>query len=325
VNLFFDHRCLDIDLASNEIEFHNEATGENVRKKYDCIFGTDGAFSAVRTRLVKQERYDYSQTYLSHGYKELEIPANPDGTHQLRKDCLHIWPRGEFMMIALPNIDGSFTCTLFIGFEGKDSFENLKDEASVKAFFQKYFPDAMPLMPELTDDFFSNPNASLVMVKCSPWNYKGNVGLLGDACHAIVPFYGQGMNCGFEDCTVLNKMLDEHDDNLDLVLPEFSKQRKPDADAILELALRNYIEMRDLTADPDFLLQKKIEARFSKKHPEKWIPLYSQVTFSDIPYHVALANGDRQQAIMSKIMSLENIEERWDSEEVETAILSLLS
>jgi kynurenine 3-monooxygenase len=324
VNLYFDHRCLDIDLTSNEIEFHNEATGENVRQKYDCIFGTDGAFSAVRTRLVKQERYDYSQTYLSHGYKELEIPANPDGTHQLRKDCLHIWPRGEFMMIALPNIDGSFTCTLFIAFEGKDSFENLKDEASVKAFFQKYFPDAMPLMPELTDDFFSNPNASLVMVKCSPWNYKGNVGLLGDACHAIVPFYGQGMNCGFEDCTVLNKMLDDQGDNLDIVLPEFSKQRKPDADAILELALRNYIEMRDLTADPDFLLQKKIEARFSKKYPDKWIPLYSQVTFSDIPYHIALANGDRQQSIMSHIMKMDNIEERWDSDDVENMILSLL-
>lgn len=324
VNLFFDHRCLDIDLTSNEIEFHNEANGENVRKKYDCIFGTDGAFSAVRTRLVKQERYDYSQTYLSHGYKELEIPANADGSHQLRKDCLHIWPRGEFMMIALPNIDGSFTCTLFIAFEGKDSFENLKDVASVRAFFEKNFADAVPLMPELTDDFFSNPNASLVMVKCSPWNYKGNVGLLGDACHAIVPFYGQGMNCGFEDCTVLNKMLDEHDDNLDTVLPEFSKLRKPDADAILELALRNYIEMRDLTGDPEFLLQKKIEARFSKKYPEKWIPLYSQVTFSDIPYHQALANGDRQQVIMSEIMKMNKIDEMWDSEVVEKKILEML-
>ncbi len=324
VNLFFEHRCLDIDLDTNEIEFVNEKTGENVRRQYDCIFGTDGAYSAVRTRLIKKERYDYSQTYLNHGYKELEIPSNADGSHQLRKDCLHIWPRGEFMMIALPNLDGSFTCTLFMAYEGKDSFENLTDNASVQSFFGKYFPGTLPLMPELTDDFFNNPTGSLVMVKCSPWNHKGNVGLIGDACHAIVPFYGQGMNCGFEDCTVLSSLLDKHNDNFDTALPEFSKIRKPDADAILELALRNYIEMRDLTADPYFLLQKKIEARFSSLHPTKWIPLYSQVTFSDIPYHEALANGDKQQQIMSNIMKMENIESFWDSPEVEQKILELI-
>ncbi|MEY3398774.1 MAG: hypothetical protein RL220_1368 [Bacteroidota bacterium] len=323
VNLFFNHRCADIDLDKNEIEFIQE-DGAGVKKGYDHIFGTDGAYSAVRNRLMRQDRFDYSQTYLTHGYKELEIPGLADGTHQLRNDCLHIWPREEFMMIALPNIDGSFTCTLFLAFEGKDAFENLQTREQVQSFFEKYFPDAVPLMPELLDDFFNNPTGSMVMVKCSPWNHGGKVSLIGDACHAIVPFYGQGMNCGFEDCTVLNDLLDQHGDNMDTALPEFSRIRKPAADAILELALRNYIEMRDKTGDPEFLLQKKIEARFSQKHPDKWIPLYSQVTFSAIPYNEALANGERQEKIMKQIMSMDNIESRWDSDDVEQIMLSLV-
>ncbi|MEN9348104.1 MAG: hypothetical protein RLZZ77_1615 [Bacteroidota bacterium] len=325
VQLYFSHRCKDLDLNSNTISFINEENGELVEKKYDRIFGTDGAFSAVRTRLTKVDRFDFSQTYLSHGYKELEIPANPDGTHRLRPDCLHIWPRGEFMMIALPNMDGSFTCTLFIAFEGKYSFEHLKTEDQVRAFFHEHFPDALPMMPELTQDFFANPNASLVMTKVNPWNYKDQVCLMGDAAHAIVPFYGQGMNCGFEDCTVLNQLLEKHNENWTDAFAEYSKVRKPAGDAILELALRNYIEMRDKTGDPAFLLQKKIEARFSAKYPEKWIPLYTQVTFSHIPYAEALASGDRQEAIMQKVMSRADIGEIWDSEEVEQEILAALS
>ena len=325
VQLYFSHRCKDVDLNSNTISFINEENGELVEKKYDRIFGTDGAFSAVRTRLTKVDRFDFSQTYLSHGYKELEIPANPDGTHRLRPDCLHIWPRGEFMMIALPNMDGSFTCTLFIAFEGKYSFEHLKTEDQVRAFFHEHFPDALPMMPELTQDFFANPNASLVMTKVNPWNYKDQVCLMGDAAHAIVPFYGQGMNCGFEDCTVLNQLLEKHNENWTDAFAEYSKVRKPAGDAILELALRNYIEMRDKTGDPAFLLQKKIEARFSAKYPEKWIPLYTQVTFSHIPYAEALASGNRQEAIMQKVMSRADIGEIWDSEEVEQEILAALS
>lgn len=325
VQLYFSHRCKDVDLNSNTISFINEENGELVEKKYDRIFGTDGAFSAVRTRLTKVDRFDFSQTYLSHGYKELEIPSNPDGTHRLRPDCLHIWPRGEFMMIALPNMDGSFTCTLFIAFEGKYSFEHLKTEDQVRAFFHEHFPDALPMMPELTQDFFANPNASLVMTKVNPWNYKDQVCLMGDAAHAIVPFYGQGMNCGFEDCTVLNQLLEKHNENWTDAFAEYSKVRKPAGDAILELALRNYIEMRDKTGDPAFLLQKKIEARFSAKYPEKWIPLYTQVTFSHIPYAEALASGDRQEAIMQKVMSRADIGEIWDSEEVEQEILAALS
>ncbi len=180
------------------------------------------------------------------------------------------------------------------------------------------------MMPELTDDFFANPDASLVMMKCYPWHYEDKLCLMGDAAHAIVPFYGQGMNCGFEDCTVLNRLLDDWGDDFSKVFPEYTKERRPAGDAILELALRNYIEMRDKTADKEFLLQKKIESRFSDKHPDKWIPLYSQVTFSHTPYHEALANGDRQQKIMDQIMSDPEIEAKWDSDEVENKILGLL-
>ena len=324
VSFNFSHRCLDVNIQNNAITFYDEVNKREVVAESDHVFGTDGDFSAVRTRMSKIDRNDFSQAYLDHGYKELEIPANPDGTHQLRKDCLHIWPRGEFMMIALPNLDGSFTCTLFIAFEGKNSLENLKTPDAVRAFFDVHFPDAVSMMPELTDDFFANPDASLVMMKCYPWHYEDKLCLMGDAAHAIVPFYGQGMNCGFEDCTVLNRLLDDWGDDFSKVFPEYTKERRPAGDAILELALRNYIEMRDKTADKEFLLQKKIESRFSDKHPDKWIPLYSQVTFSHTPYHEALANGDRQQKIMDQIMSDPEIEAKWDSDEVENKILGLL-
>jgi kynurenine 3-monooxygenase len=324
VELVFKHRCKDVDLENNTVVFHDDETGNEVRESFDQIFGTDGAFSAVRTRLTRLDRYDYSQTYLDHGYKELEIPANADGTHRLDSNCLHIWPRGEFMMIALPNVDGSFTCTLFIPFEGEHSLANLKTPEAVRGFFDEHFADAVPMMPELVEDFFANPDASLVMTKCYPWHYKDSVCLMGDAAHAIVPFYGQGMNAGFEDCTYLNALLNEHHDDFEKVMPEYTRLRKPAGDAILQLALNNYIEMRDKTADKDFLLQKRIEGRFSANHPHLWMSLYEQVSFSHTPYQEALQNGYRQQKIMDQIMSLEDIESKWDSEEVENHMLSLL-
>jgi kynurenine 3-monooxygenase len=324
VELVFKHRCKDVDLESNTVIFYDEEKGEEVRESFDQVFGTDGAFSAIRTRLTRLDRYDYSQTYLDHGYKELEIPAHADGSHQLNSDCLHIWPRGEFMMIALPNVDGSFTCTLFIPFEGEHSLANLKTPESVKAFFHEHFPDAVPMMPELVDDFFANPDASLIMTKCYPWHYKDRICLMGDAAHAIVPFYGQGMNAGFEDCTYLNELLNQHADDFTKVLPEYTRIRKPAGDAILELALNNYIEMRDKTADKEFLLQKKIENRFSERHPYLWKSLYEQVSFSHTPYPEALHNGHRQQKIMDRIMEVEGIETKWDSDEIEKQMMHLL-
>jgi kynurenine 3-monooxygenase len=324
IDYFFDLKCKDVNLKTNEITFQHTETKEKTIKKFDRIFGTDGAFSAVRTRLQKTKRFNYSQFYLEHGYKELTIPANDDGSHKIDKNCLHIWPRGEFMLIALANLDGSFTCTLFFPFEGKVSFESIKTDSHVIDFFSEYFPDVMDLMPNLTDDYFENPTSSLVTVKCSPWHYSDKVVLMGDASHAIVPFYGQGMNSGFEDCTVFNQLLEKHGNNWEEIFKEFSRDRIKDGDAIADLALKNFIEMRDLTADPMFLLQKKIERKISDKHPDKWTPLYSQVTFSHEPYSMALANGERQDKIMKKVMDRHDIFDVWDSDEIENEILSLL-
>lgn len=325
ISYYFEHKCLDADLKENSLLFQDTANKKQEKKQFDKIFATDGAFSAVRMRMQKTTMFDYSQKYLDHGYKELIIPANPDGSHKLDKNCLHIWPRGEFMMIALANLDGSFTCTLFFPMFGETSFDTLKTREEVKQFFDKTFPDAVPMMPTLLDDYFENPTSTLVMVRCDPWNYGDKVLLLGDAAHAIVPFYGQGMNCGFEDCTVFNDLLHEAKGSWEGLMGRFSELRVPDGNAILDLALMNYVEMRDLTADPDFLLRKKIEAKFSKLYPKLWLPLYSQVTFSHIRYSEALKNGAEQDKIMQELMENEGIHEQWDEQWVMDKMLTLVT
>jgi len=325
VNYHFNHKCQDLDLGSNSLTFYDTENKKHEAHAFDKVFATDGAFSAVRMRMQKSSMFDYSQKYLDHGYKELVIPANTDGTHKLDKNCLHIWPRGEFMMIALANLDGSFTCTLFFPMFGETSFDTLKTKEQVAAFFNKTFPDAVPMMPTLLDDYFENPTSTLVMVRCTPWNYQDKVLLMGDAAHAIVPFYGQGMNCGFEDCTVFDEMLSQAKGNWDGLLDRFSVQRVPDGNAILDLALQNYVEMRDLTADPDFLLRKKIEAKFNKLYPNLWLPLYSQVTFSHIRYSDALKNGAEQDKIMNKVMEMADIHTTWDDPKVMDKMLELVN
>lgn len=326
VKIHFNKRCSSVDRQNLRIDFEDTLSNEKTSVTSDLLFGADGAFAASRLNMqLSTDRFEYSQHYIEAGYKELIIPPGPDGSFLLQKNALHIWPRGTFMMIALPNPDGNFTCTLFLPFEGEKSFAKLTTRDAVKKFFDEEFPTAVPLMPTLLDDFFANPTSSLVTVKCFPWTFDGRIALIGDAAHAIVPFYGQGMNCGFEDCVVLNQLIDKHKEQWPQVLDEFQQLRKPDGDAIADLAVANFIEMRDKTADPKFLLQKKIEARFSQKHPEKWIPLYSMVTYSpEIRYSVALREGLRQQAIMDSVMALPDIEQRWDSAEVEEQILKQL-
>ncbi len=321
VTLKFNQRVRDIDLKTNELQLEDLTSKDRYNVAHDRIIGTDGAFSAIRLRLMKTDRFNYSQTYLEHGYKELHIPPNADGTHKIDKNALHIWPRGQFMLIALPNLDGSFTLTLFFPYDGEVSFNALDTDEKVMDFFQKSFPDTLELIPDLLADYNHNPTSSLVTVRCSPWHYEDKVCLMGDASHAIVPFYGQGMNSGFEDCTVFNNFFEQDDWEWDSVFEQFSQKRVPEANAISELALRNYIEMRDLTANEEWLLQKKIERRITERHPDKWLPLYSQVTFSHTPYDVALRNGDLQDAIMKKVMNRADISEVWDSKEVEKAVL----
>ncbi len=318
VHFHFDHRCVDVDLQSPRITFENQQTGAVSTVEAPLIFGADGAFSAVRYALQRTDRFDYIQRYIEHGYKELTIPPGPGGSHLIDPKALHIWPRGNFMLIALPNFDGSFTCTLFLPFEGDISFEHLTDNDTVLAFFNRYFADAVRLMPTLLDDFWQNPTASLVTVQCYPWQWQDRILLLGDAAHAIVPFYGQGMNAGFEDCTILDTMYDEYAGDWARIIPDFSRNRKQDGDAILELALRNFIEMRDLVGDPMFLLRKKIAARLHERHPD-FLPVYSMVSFSNIPYHIALREDDRQNELFRKILALPGIEQEWDGPAVSLA------
>ncbi|MBN9293320.1 MAG: FAD-dependent monooxygenase [Flavobacteriia bacterium] len=324
VQLHFHKKCDDLNLETNALIFTDSQTKKQEEHTLSRIFATDGAYSAVRVRMQKSMMFDYSQKYLEHGYKELVINANPDGSHKLEKNYLHIWPRGKFMLIALANLDGSFTCTLFFPMHGEESFETIDTTEKVTAFFRKTFPDALELMPDLAEVYMRNPTSTLMMVRCHPWNYKDQVVLLGDAAHAMVPFYGQGMNCGFEDCTVFYEMLEKAGDSWENIMSDFSGFRQPDGEAIIDLALDNYIEMREKTGDPDFLLQKKIEAKFSKLYPNLWTPLYSQVTFSNTRYSEAYANGKRQDAIMKKILEIENIHECWDEDFVMEELLKLV-
>jgi kynurenine 3-monooxygenase len=327
VEIFFNEKCEKIDWEKNEINFLNGANLQSSTFNFELLFGSDGAFSAARlNHQLQSDRFEYSQHYIEAGYKELTIPAGENGTFQIEKNALHIWPRGNYMLIALPNMDGSFTCTLFFPFEGEPSFKTLDTKEKVTAFFKEKFADIVPLIPTLEEDFFNNPTASLVTVKCFPWVRENKFALIGDAAHAIVPFFGQGMNCGFEDCLVLNSLIDKHNKNWEMILQEYQQLRKPDADAIAQLALNNFKEMSDKAGDAKFLLQKKIETNFSKKYPDKWIPAYSQVTFSPhIRYSEALKNSIRQEEIMQQVMQIENIEELWENSIVEEKMISLLA
>lgn len=325
VEFMFNRKIWDVSLATATLYEGETEQGEWTPLKYDMVFGADGAFSRIRHRMQRQSMFDYSQEFMKLGYKELHIPANSDGTHKIDKNSLHIWPRGNFMLMALSNLDGSFTCTLFMPFEGENSFEHLKDEATLVEFFANYFPDTKEVIPDLVKDFFKNPTSYLAIMKCYPWTYEDKVALIGDSSHAIVPFYGQGMNAGFEDISVLYEMMQKYGDDWKTIFSEYQKSRKPNADAIAELSRRNFVEMSSKTADEKFLLQKKIEKWFSDKHPDKWLPLYSRVTFSLQPYAEALAIGDKQNAIMEEILSMEHIEENWQTEVVEHRILSLLA
>ncbi len=324
--IHYNHECIKVDPVKGIVHLKNTETGEELEKQADLIFGADGAFSAVRyTSMQKLDRFNYSQNYISDGYREILLPANADGSYQMDKNALHIWPRGRFMLIALANEDGSFTCTLFMPHEGDaNAFDKLKSKADVDQFFKTTFPDFYDMMPNVAEAWEDHPLSSLAIVRCYPWT-AGKVALMGDAAHATVPFYGQGMNAGFEDCTVLSDLMKKHNENWTAIFEEYSETRKPDGDALQDLSLYNYHVMRDYVADPDFLLRKKIEAKFSTLYPEKWMPLYSQVTFSSIRYSDAIKRGKFQDQIMDQIMAEEKIYDNWDSPDVIERILELLS
>ena len=310
VPIRFSQRCTGFHVRSGAVYLRNQDTGPRTTLETDVVIATDGAGSAIRGEMLKLPRFNFSQQYLDYGYKELTIPAGPGGKHVFETHALHIWPRGTFMLIALPNIDGTFGCILFLPFEGEHSFASLDSDAKVQAFFKTQFPDALALMPGLTKNFFANPTGSMVTIKCSPWHVDGKALLLGDAAHAIVPFFGQGMNCAFEDCTYLLDSLDRLGPDWPRLFGEFEKSRKKDTDAIADLAIENFVEMRDRVADPRFLFRKKLELELEKRYPDTFVPKYAMVTFHRTPYSVAAARGAVQDRMLTELCdSVERIED----------------
>ena len=299
VRVHFNHRCTQVDLDEATAHFLNTETNTTSAVRTDAVIGVDGAFSAVRQSMQMHiDNFEYDESYLAHGYKELTIPPGPDGSWQMEKNALHIWPRKSFMMIALPNPDGSFTCTLFWEFKGPRSFESTKTDDDVRRFFAEEFPDAMPLMPTLLEDFKQNPTGSLVTIRCAPWFYKDRVALVGDAAHAVVPFYGQGMNAAFEDCVVLDECLEKFPTDRQRAFAEYFGRRKDNADALADLAIGNFIEMRDKTASKTFRAKKKLDHLLEAALSGIYLPLYTMVTFTRIPYAEAARRAQRQDRIV---------------------------
>jgi len=299
----FLHRCTGYDLRSRTLHIRNEATGREFSVDAPVVIGTDGAASAVRLSLMLHTRLNYSQDYLEHGYKELTIPPAEDGSFRMEPNALHIWPRGGFMMIALPNPDRSFTCTLFLP---HSDFAKLATCEAASGFFRANFPDAVPLLSDLEAEFFRNPTGGLVTVRCAPWHHGGQALLLGDAAHAIVPFFGQGMNCAFEDCEVLLSLFDQHGGDWGAIFSRFFESRKPNTDAIAQLALDNFIEMRDTSADPHFALKRQLEHVLEERYPGQFLSKYAMVSFHRVPYAEALDRGRVQDRILMDVCSRAN-------------------
>lgn len=312
VQFFFNQKCSEFDCKTGEAKFESGKVA-----KGSTVIGTDGAGSVIRNAMIsKVERFDFSQKWLEHGYKELHIPPAENGGFLLEKNALHIWARHSFMMIALPNFDGSFTCTLFLSHKGENSFEQLKDEKSLMEFCSTNFADAIPLMPTLVEDFFNNPTGNLGTIKCFPWNIGGKSLLIGDSAHAVVPFYGQGMNASFEDCRILNEMIGENENDWEQIFTEFTKIRKPNADAIADMAEENFYEMRDAVADVTFQKKRQLETKLEQTFPD-YFSKYSMVTFrEDLPYSIAKEKGNAQDKLLMEICAKVNDVNELDLNEV---------
>jgi len=310
VTLNFDHKCEQVDLERGEAHFEFE--GETIKRNATVIFGTDGAGSSMRQSMMRQTTkllFNYEQHFLRHGYKELHIPPGENGTHRIEREALHIWPRETFMTIALPNLDGSFTVTLFWPFEGPNGFNFIDSEAKLNLLFEDQFSDLKQHLPSLSEDYFKNPTGTLGTIKCYPWQAYGKCLLMGDACHAIVPFYGQGMNASLEDVVVLDKLIDKHNSNWHVIFQEYQDQRKKDADAIAELALDNFHEMQDHVADPVFIEKRKLEMKLENTFPE-YYSKYALVTFrEEMSYSEAKSLGRAQDEFLLNLCRTSKVDE----------------
>ncbi len=303
VTIHFGSRCLGVDFERRTAMVSTRGDEDAAEVPVSTVLGADGAFSGVRASMQKRDRFDYSQSYLPHGYKELTIPPGAGGAWRIEKHALHIWPRGTHMMIALPNADGSFTCTLFWPFEGENSVAALAAEEDVDRFFRREFLDAVELIPDLTSDFLRNPTGSLVTVRCEPWHVGGAAALVGDACHAVVPFFGQGMNAAFQDCAVLDACLKSSPRDLAGAFAEYQRRRKADCDELARLAVDNYLEMRDRTASRAFRTRKRVERIMTRLFPNWYLPLYEMVSFTTMPYTEAVERARRQDRIIIRVIT----------------------
>ena len=309
VSIRFGETVCGVDFVDRKVRFL--AAGDPERQTqatpYDVLIGTDGSASGVRAAILERTGGRLDEEPLGHGYKELTIPAadggGAGGKFRMEKNALHIWPRGEYMLIALPNADGSFTATLFLPNRGEESFQGLTTPEAVYALFERRFDDAIPLMPRLGEDFFGNPTGHLETIRCEPWSFEDHALVLGDAAHAIVPFHGQGMNAAFEDCSAFDQCLRDPDRPWNEVFAEFEKRRRPNTDAIADMALENYIEMRSTVREPKFQLKKDLSFRLEERHPGRFIPRYSMVMFHTIPYAEAKRRGAIQEEILDELTS----------------------
>lgn len=316
VTIHFNKRCIGYDSKTNSTQFLDEQTNQQIEIQGDVVIGTDGSASAIRMEFLKSGQFNFSQTYENYGYKELTIPAGSNGSFRIEKNALHIWPRGSYMMIALPNAAGDFTCTLFMPHKNDTPcLEDLSTSDEVLNFFLKVMPDAVPHMPDLIKDFFSNPTGNLLTVKCYPWHMDGKVLLMGDAAHAIVPFFGQGMNCCFEDCYYFDALVEQHGTDWKIIFEKFQQLRKENTDAIADLALENFVEMRDLVANKTFQLKKKVETLLEKNYPDFFISKYAMVSFHTLPYAIAKQRGQLQDKILMELCSKIDTPEQFNMEE----------
>ena len=314
VEVLFNQQLDSVDFQNNGLGILDLNSNQTRTEKFELLIGADGAGSRTRRSLIKAVGGKSESDFLDHDYKELEITAgtssNGEPDYQIVPNALHIWPRGGFMLIALPNQDHSFTVTLFMPKTGENSFEQLDDRGALVEFFKTEFPSALKLIPNLENDFFENPQGRLGTVRCEPWFYKDKALILGDAAHAIVPFHGQGMNEGFEDCSELIRLLEGHDDDWAKVIPEFDRIRRPNCHAIAEMALENYVTMRSSVTDPKFQLRKELGFELEKRFPSRFVPRYSMVMFRLIPYAEARQRGKIQQEILGELVEgVESIDE----------------
>jgi len=323
----FDERCLEVDLDAPAATFER-ADGEVVRRSGNRLLGADGARSTVRLRMQMVPRFDYQQEFLDQGYRELRLPAAAHGAWRIEGHAIHVWPRGRYMLIGFPNRDGSFTLSLHMPFEGEISFAAIETPRDLLALFETSFPDALPLVPNLVEDFFSRAETTMVTVRCAPWIWDDKVALVGDSAHAIVPSYGQGANCGFEDCSVLADCVAESRGDWRRAFERYQRLRKPNADAIADLALEHFHELRDLLGTPEFLLRKEIERWLEDAHPERYRSLYSLISFSQVPYAEALRQDKKQRGLVDRLASIPQVRQRLEGAEVRslvTAHLEVLS